>query len=130
MGARAGTPCGEGRIDRTVLIVDDDRHIVELLAGLLEDEGYAVRKAYDGMGALQEAAIAPPDLVLSDVAMPRLNGIALAQRLRERGIPVVLLSAAVADARLPGVPYLPKPFDVDRILEVVGRVLGVPPSPA
>ena len=113
-------------MDRTVLIVDDDRHIVELLAGLLEDEGYAVRKAYDGMGALQETAIAPPDLVLSDVAMPKMNGIALAQRLRERGIPVVLLSAAVADPKLAGVPFVPKPFDLDRILDLVTDFLDRP----
>ena len=62
--------------------------------------------------------------------MARLNGIALAQRLREGGIPVVLLSAAVADVRLPGVSYLAKPFDLDQLLEVVGRFLGDPPSRA
>ncbi len=111
-------------MDRTVLVVDDDRHIVGVLAEVLESEGYAVRKAYDGMDALQEAAIAPPDLVLSDVAMPRLNGIALAQRLRERGVPVVLLSAAVADPRLAGVPFVPKPFDLDRILGLVTHFLA------
>ncbi len=114
-------------MDRTVLVVDDDRHIVDVLAEVLESEGYTVRKAYDGMDALQEAAIASPDLVLSDVAMPKMNGVALAQRLRERGTPVVLLSAAVADPRLPGVPYVVKPFDLDQILAVVARFLGGPP---
>lgn len=108
-------------MQRTVLIVDDDRHIAEMLAALLEGEGYTVRKAYDGMSALQEAELAPPDLVLSDVAMPRLNGVALARRLRERDIPVVLLSAAVSDPRLSDVPFLPKPFDLDQILDVVRR---------
>ena len=113
-------------MERTVLVVDDDRHIVEVLAQALEFEGYAVRKAYDGMGALQEAALAPPDLVLSDVAMPRLNGIALAQRLRARGVPVVLLSAAVADPMLAGVPFVPKPFDLDHLLGLVTDVLDHP----
>ena len=113
-------------MERTILIVDDDRHIVEALGQILEFEGYAVRKAYDGMGALQETAIAPPDLVLSDVAMPKMNGIALAQRLRERGIPVVLLSAAVADPKLAGVPFVPKPFDLDRILDLVTDFLDRP----
>ncbi len=118
-------------MDRTVLIVDDDRHIVGLLAALLEDEGYVVRKAYDGLSALQEAAIAPPDLVLSDVAMPRLNGIALAHRLRERGIPVVLLSAAVADPELQDVPFVPKPFDLEHIVGLVARFLAAgQPYPA
>lgn len=109
---------------RTVLIVDDDRPIVEALAGVLAEEGFSVRKAYDGLSALQEAEIAPPDLVLSDIAMPGMNGIALAERLRERKIPVVLLSAAVSDPRLDGVPFVAKPFDLDRIMEVIGRVLG------
>jgi CheY-like chemotaxis protein len=118
-------------MDRTVLIVDDDRHIVGLLAAVLEDEGYVVRKAYDGLSALQEAAIAPPDLVLSDVAMPRLNGIALAHRLRERGIPVVLLSAAVADPALPDVPFVPKPFELEHIVALVTRFLAAgQPEPA
>ena len=113
-------------MERTVLVVDDDRHLVEALAQALESEGYAVPKAYDGMGALQEAALTPPDLVLSDVAMPRLNGIALAQRLRARGVPVVLLGAAVADPQLAGVPFVPKPFDLDHLLGLVTDVLERP----
>jgi CheY-like chemotaxis protein len=113
-------------MERTVLIVDDDRHIVAMLASLLGDEGYVVRKAYDGLSALQEAEISPPALVLSDIAMPRLNGLALAQRLRERDIPVVLLSAAVADPQLIDIPFLPKPFDLDQILDVVKHYLGSP----
>lgn len=108
----------------TVLIVDDDRPIVEALAGVLVDEGYRVRKAFDGFSALQEAEIQPPDLVLSDIAMPGLNGIALAERLRERGIRVVLLSAAVADPRLSDVEFVAKPFDLDRIVDVVSRQLA------
>jgi CheY-like chemotaxis protein len=104
-----------------VLIVDDDRPIVEALAGVLVDEGYRVLKVYDGLSALQEAEIQPPDLVLSDIAMPGLNGIALAKRLRERNIPVVLLSAAVSDPGLPGVPFVPKPFDLDLIVDIVDR---------
>ncbi len=117
-------------MERTILIVDDDRHIVEMVAELLSSEGYAVRQAYDGLTALQEAELAAPDLVLSDVAMPRLNGVALAQRLRERGIPVVLLSAAVADPRLPDVPFVPKPFDIDQILAVVRHLVdGHGPDP-
>ncbi|MCC6790649.1 MAG: response regulator [Thermomicrobiales bacterium] len=106
-----------------MLIVDDDRPIVEALASVLMEEGYRVRKAFDGLSALQEAEIQPPDLVLSDIAMPGMNGISLAERLRERGIRVVLLSAAIADPRLLDVEFVPKPFDLDRIVEVVGRQL-------
>lgn len=111
-------------MSHTVLIVDDDRPIVEALAGVLIDEGYRVRKAFDGLSALQEAEIQPPDLVLSDIAMPGMNGIALAERLRDRDIPVILLSAAVSDPRLTGVSFVPKPFDLDLIVEVVSRQLS------
>jgi CheY-like chemotaxis protein len=112
----------------SVLIVDDDRAIVDALATLLIEEGYEVRRAYNGLSALDEAAIAAPDLVLSDIAMPGLDGISLTQRLRERGIPVILLSAAMTDPGIPGVPYLPKPFEVDHLLDVAARVLeGRPP---
>lgn len=113
---------------RTVLIVDDDRPIVEALSSVLIEEGYRVRRAFDGLTALQEAEIQPPDLVLSDIAMPGLNGIALAERLRERGIKVVLLSAAVADPRLSDVEFIPKPFDLDRIVDVVARQLADEPK--
>jgi two-component system alkaline phosphatase synthesis response regulator PhoP len=108
---------------RSVLVVDDDRAIVDALATILTEEGYIVRRAYDGLSALEEAEIAPPDLVLSDIAMPGLDGIALTQRLRERGVPVVLLSAAMTDPEIPGVPYLPKPFDLEHLLAVAERVL-------
>lgn len=113
---------------RTVLIVDDERHIVEVLAQLLEDEGYAVRRAYDGETALRHVEEEPPDLVLSDVAMPRLGGIELAERLAARQIPVVLMSAAVTDPRLPGVAFVPKPFDLDHILDVAEDLLEQCPA--
>lgn len=108
----------------TILIVDDERHIVEVLAGLLEDEGYAVRRAYDGEAALRAVEAAPPDLVLSDVMMPRLGGVELARRLISLGIPVVLMSAAVADPGLPGVAFVSKPFDLERIVTVAEDLLG------
>lgn len=115
---------------KSVLIVDDDRTIVSFLGEVLEDEGYIVRRAYDGLTALQEAEIAQPDLVLSDIAMPGLDGVTLAGHLRDRGIPVVLLSAAVADPRIPDVPFVPKPFNLDDVLEVATRVLGTPVRPS
>ena len=115
---------------KSVLIVDDDRTIVSFLGEVLEDEGYTVRRAYDGLTALQEAEITQPDLVLSDIAMPGLDGVTLAGHLRDRGIPVVLLSAAVADPRIPDVPFVPKPFNLDDVLEVATRVLGTPIRPS
>jgi CheY-like chemotaxis protein len=114
---------GQGTMTRTVLVVDDERFIVDLLAEVLAEEGYRVRTAYDGEAALRDISIAPPDLVLSDVAMPHLNGIELAHRLQAQGIPVILMSAAVSNPRTPGVGFIPKPFDLSQILDLVAEHL-------
>jgi DNA-binding NtrC family response regulator len=108
----------------TVLVVDDERPIVELLTDLLADEGYAVRRAYDGRAALAEAERAPPDVVLSDVMLPGLAGPDLAERLGRRGIPVILMSAVLAPSFMPEAPFLTKPFDVERVLTLVERALA------
>ncbi len=112
--------------DQTILVVDDERAIVSLLADVLEDEGYHVRRAYDGRAALEDVDRAPPDLVLADMMMPRLGGAGLVAQLRERGdeTPVVLMSAVYADVDLPGVTFIRKPFDLERVLSVIDRSLA------
>jgi CheY-like chemotaxis protein len=91
---------------------------------LLASEGYRVRCAYNGQQALAIIVRDPPDLVISDVMMPLIDGLTLTRQLRGRGdqTPVVLMSAAYADVDLPGVRFVPKPFDLDYMLQVVGRV--------
>ena len=118
-------PRGAGE-RRRVLVADDDPVILGFLAALLADEGYAVRCAFDGREALAKLARERVDLVVSDVMMPRLDGVALTQTLRERGdrTPVVLMSAAYADVDLPGVRFVPKPFDLDQMVAVVERALA------
>jgi two-component system OmpR family response regulator len=113
------------RHTRSILVVDDERPICDLLADLLDEEGYAVRRAYDGLTALEFADRYRPDLVLTDVMMPGLDGVGLIHRLRERGVrsPVLLMSAVYADVDLPHVRFVPKPFDVDDILTVIQRTL-------
>ena len=113
----------------TVLVVEDEPAIREVVADLLEDEGYAVRQAADGLEAIDELALDHVDLVLSDVRMPRLDGPALARRLRRHGyaVPVVLMSAVDVEVDLPGVGFLPKPFDRDHLLHAVGSALGSHP---
>jgi CheY-like chemotaxis protein len=110
----------------TVLVVEDEPAIREVVADLLEDEGYAVRQAADGLEAIDELEVDAVDLVLSDVRMPRLDGPALARRLRRDGsaIPVVLMSAVDVEVNLPGVRFLPKPFDRDHLLHAIGSALG------
>ena len=110
----------------TVLVVEDEPAIREVVADRLQDEGYAVRQASDGLQAIDELQADSIDLVLSDVRMPRLDGPSLARRLRGRGhaVPVVLMSAIDVEVDLPGVRFLPKPFDRDHLLHVVGSALG------
>jgi two-component system response regulator MprA len=112
-------------MDRSILVVDDNRDFAELLGEVLDEEGYQVRVAFDGAAALAEIEHEHPDLVVSDVVMPRLDGPALARRLRRRGshIPVVLLSAEYDDVDMPGVRFLRKPFELDDLLRLVARVI-------
>jgi DNA-binding response OmpR family regulator len=112
---------------RTVLVVDDERFIVDLLAEVLAEEGFEVRRAYDGQAAWEDVDNDPPDLVLTDVFMPKLNGLELARKVQEKGIPVVLMSAVASGAGGPGIGFIAKPFDLDEILDVVNTVLDETP---
>ncbi len=119
----------------TILVADEEPIILDLLAAVLRDEGYATLAARDGPEALEMAARARPDLVLMDVMMPGLDGREVVRRMRERpeldGVPVVLMSAAApVDPAALGVAFLPKPFDLDRLLRAVTAALGGPPDAA
>ena len=113
---------------RSILIVDDEPIIAATLAALFADEGYRVRQAFDGQAALDLVDRDPPDLIVTDVMMPLVDGVTLTRRLRERGdpTPVVLMSAVYAAVDIPGVRFLPKPFDLDAVVAAVGRVLDAP----
>jgi CheY-like chemotaxis protein len=118
----------------TILVVDDEPTIRALVIAVLEQEGNATLDAADGHAALAALAQIDPDLVLMDVMMPGLDGHAVYQAMRAdprgRGIPVILMSAAADPAQLPrGIAgFLPKPFDLDRLLTLVAGVLGDGPS--
>ena len=113
-----------------ILVVDDELTLAELLRDVLEDEGHRVVTATDGREALACLAEDRPDLVLSDVMMPHLDGRELARALHAdpswQVIPLVLMSAAGATA-LNDVPYaafIGKPFDLDVLLTTVTRLLA------
>jgi CheY-like chemotaxis protein len=117
----------------TVLVVEDDPMIQEVLALALADEGYEVATATDG-DALAEAAVDRPAVILLDVNMPGMDGLEVLDHLRAdpatRPIPVVLMSAAerLAEHRgRPGVAaVLPKPFCLEEALTTVARLAGPP----
>ena len=109
-----------------VLVVDDVPANRELLQGHLDDLGYNVREARDGVEALEAVEAEEPDLILLDIDMPRLDGIAVCERLKahptRRLIPIVILTASNdRNTRLRGIAagaddYLSKPFDSKELL--------------
>ena len=117
-----------------VLVVEDDDVIRQLITVNLELEGFEVIAAVDGQDALDKVEAANPDVVTLDVMMPRLDGWATAEKLRENpataNLKIVLLSARAQEADLQrgeriGVDaYLTKPFDPDELIEVVRRLGG------
>lgn len=103
-----------------LLVVDDNPQNVELLTALMQVEGYEVDVASDGVEALAHMAVSPPDLILLDIMMPKLDGYAVCRRVKEeattRLVPVVLVTALGAeDARIKGIEagaddFITKPF--------------------
>ncbi len=111
----------------SILVVDDDPSIRHLVCALLTGEGYAVEMASDGQAALDCITRAAPDLIISDVNMPRRDGLSLLQTLRRDGvsIPVVLMSALPIHSGIAAVPVLAKPFDLETLLGQVTQLLAI-----
>ncbi|MCC7022289.1 MAG: response regulator [Thermomicrobiales bacterium] len=106
--------------------MDDDPQLRKTIALTLVDAGYAVREAGDGLKALQVVAAATPDLILSDVKMPRLDGIELARSIaRSRApAPIILMSSGPIAPPGPRAPFIGKPFNLDALLDLISRVLA------
>jgi DNA-binding response OmpR family regulator len=116
----------------TILIVDDEQPLRELLAEVLESDGHRVMVAGNGREALALVARDRPDMVVSDVMMPLLNGVTLCRHLKTdpstASVPVILMSSvgprvvvgAGADA------FLGKPFDLDEVEALVRALLPRP----
>ena len=108
--------------DEDIVLVDDDRVIQKMVGGFLERTGYKVRKASNGIEALKLVNARVPDLVITDVRMPELNGIELTSRLRGNhrtaGVPILMFSDmgeahhALAGYAVGADDYLPKPFEL------------------
>ena len=122
-----------------ILVVDDDRSIVDLLRVLLGKNGYEVCIARDGKEGLAMARQEKPDLIILDVMMPELDGFSVSGILFQdpvmRLIPVLILTAKpgardifelVPNVRL----YMPKPFDPPELLNNVRKLLGQQPPKA
>jgi CheY-like chemotaxis protein len=119
----------------TLVVVDDEPAIAEMVQDLLEYEGYQVVTAGNGHAGLTCVAQVRPQLVLSDVMMPGLDGVAFCRALHAdpstRAIPVVLMSAAAAPAAEDGCRYaafVRKPFDLVTLVDVIRAVLSEAPA--
>lgn len=117
-----------------VLVVDDEFGIRDVLEDLLGDEGYRTASAPNGQVALERMRAERPDLVLLDYMMPVMNGAALVEAMRQSAeletVPVVLMSASPSSAwrNVPATAYLPKPFELGQVLDVIARFVGPPDS--
>jgi DNA-binding response OmpR family regulator len=127
-------------MNRTILIADDDKKIVDLVTLYLKRDGYNVLPAYDGREALDLTRRKQPDLVVLDLMMPELDGMDVCRLLRaESAVPIIMLTARTTDDdKLRGLDlgaddYLTKPFNprelMARIRAVLRRVAPAePPS--
>ena len=114
----------------TVLVVDDDRRVRDLVRLALEEEGFAVTTAADGDEAIALASAERPGLLVLDLTLPRADGFAVAEAMRQAhgdALPIVVVTADGSPAekarRIGAVGFLRKPFDVDELTELVGHHL-------
>jgi DNA-binding response OmpR family regulator len=117
-------------------VVEDDLDICGLLRMALEEQGFAVESAIDGLHALQKVRQASPDLVILDLNMPRMGGedflYAWRTGVEAPGVPVIVVSAASQALRprdLGVEAFFPKPFDIDELLRCVKDLLSMRPAP-
>ena len=115
--------------NKTILVVDDDAHIREVIRFALEKAGYRVVEAADGREALQRFAQTPASLVVLDILMPELDGTEVCRQLRTHSrVPIVFLSSKdeevdrIVGLELGGDDYVTKPFSPR---ELVARVRAV-----
>jgi two-component system response regulator ChvI len=126
--ARAMTPSPDA--PRTIVLVDDDRNILTSVSVLLEAEGFKVRAYSDGVEALKALAAEPADLAVLDIKMPRMDGMTLLERLREKSaLPVIFLTSKddevdqVMGLRMGADDYITKPFSQRLLVERIRALL-------
>jgi len=117
----------------SILVVDDDRDLVNLVARILEEKGYLVAKAYDGNSALELAKKISPVLILLDILMPNIDGYTICRRVKmdknTKDIPVIMLTALRGELNkqlakdMGAEGYITKPFNSEDLLDTIARFL-------
>ena len=120
-------------VPRTILVVDDSATIRQMRCFTLRQAGFAVLEATDGQDALERLDGARVDVILTDLNMPRLDGIAFIRRLRSqpasKHTPVLMLTTESQESKRQGgraagaTGWIVKPFQPDKLLAVIGKVL-------
>lgn len=119
-----------------VLVVDDELVVAVTVAGMLEQYGFRVTVAHDGLEALEAERADPPDILVTDLRMPNLDGNGLVTRIRAScpDLPVVVMtgySNAIPSEEVGRLTILRKPFRMEQLLSAVQNVLGMAkPRPA
>ena len=118
--------------NKTILIMDDDLALQTVLEIALHEAGYEVILANDGQEGVEKLKIFSPDLVISDIMMPQMDGVETFQRIKEqlqdKGIPIFIMTALnrkpwFADLEAEGAVIIQKPFEIDRLLRLVHDML-------
>jgi two-component system OmpR family response regulator len=122
---------------KTILVVDDDPHIRQLLVFALGKAGFGAREAEDGETALASIGLAPPDLVVLDINLPRMSGLDVCRRVRaEADLPILFLSSRddeidrVLGIELGADDYVVKPFSPREVVARVSAILRRTSPPA
>ncbi len=124
---------------KTILVVDDENDLVEMVTEMLTENGYQVVSAFNGKEALRKVKITKPDLIILDVNMPQMDGaevsLALKQNEATRNIPIIFLTALRTredgfgiEKNVGGIPTFAKPFDYDELLGKIREMLAKAPS--
>ncbi len=116
----------------TILIIDDDLAMQTVLEIALREAGYRVILAGDGQEGLAKLNELNPDLIISDIMMPQMDGVEtfdrMKEHLQEEGIPILIMTALsrkpwFADLEAEGAVILQKPFDIEKVLQLVHDML-------
>ncbi len=124
-------------VQKTILIIDDDREIASMLQGVLQNNGYRVYLAPNGAEGQRQISTQKPDLVITDMMMPRLGGFPVLEFLKtlDTPPPVIMITANEggrhkAYAEMLGVAdYLRKPFPMEVLLESIRRIFATKADP-
>jgi len=119
---------------KTILVVDDEPDVAQLLSLILKTDGYNVLVAVDGQEALERARKEAPDLILLDVMLPKLDGYRVARMLKfdenYKHIPIIMLTAKIQEKdkktgmEMGADDYLTKPFEIPILQQKVREILA------